>query len=120
MLRLLRERAAAGVEVRVIGTVGTAGRALKVAPLETLRLHLRAILCDDTELFVGSQSLRPLERRREVGIIVRDKAVIRQFRSIFEADWATTTIGKAEIREFEADRALSDPSQWTRDELNER
>lgn len=108
MLRILRERAGEGVDVRVIGAVGTAGRELKVAPLTSLRLHLRAILCDEAELFVGSQSLRPLEldRRREVGIIVREKRVIRQFRDIFEADWATTAIGREEIREFEADRAL--------------
>jgi len=108
MLRLLRERAAAGVDVRVIGAVGTAGRSLKVAPLAGLRLHLRAILADEAELFIGSQSLRPLEldRRREVGIIVGEKGVIRQFREIFEADWAATDIGREEIKEFEADRAL--------------
>jgi phosphatidylserine/phosphatidylglycerophosphate/cardiolipin synthase-like enzyme len=108
MLRMIRERASAGVDVRVIGTVGASGRELKAAPLTTLRLHLRAILSDESVLFVGSQSLRPLEldRRREVGILVRDKSVIRQFRDIFEADWATTAIGRQEIKEFEADQAI--------------
>ncbi len=71
MIRILQERAKAGIEVRVIGKVSSKTPGLAVAKLPKLRLHVRAILRDN-RLFVGSQSLRPLEldRRREAGVIV--------------------------------------------------
>src|SRR5262245_3282762 len=74
LLALVKERAAHGVDVRILGKVGRRGSGLAVAPLPSLRLHLRAILRDGIELFVGSQGLRTIEldRRREVGILVRD------------------------------------------------
>ena len=41
------------------------------------------------EAFVGSQSLRGLEldRRREVGLVVRNRKLARQLQAAFEADW---------------------------------
>jgi hypothetical protein len=52
-------------------------------------LHTRTIVCDRREAFVGSQSLRKdeLDARREVGLIVRDKKVLRGLVDTFEADW---------------------------------
>ena len=56
----------------------------------------RALLVDDHQIirdgrrgFVGSQSLRKLEldERREVGIIVRERAVVRQLEKTFKRDW---------------------------------
>jgi phosphatidylserine/phosphatidylglycerophosphate/cardiolipin synthase-like enzyme len=93
MLRLLKKRAEAGVEVRIIGKVGRLGSALRAAPLPGLRVHIRAILRDDTELFLGSQGLRTIEldRRREVGIVLRDRSAIKRFRTVFEEDWASAT-----------------------------
>ena len=92
MTRLLLERAKAGVEIRVIGKFARKHPGILVDQLPKLRLHVRAILRDGRDLFVGSQSLRQLEldRRREIGVIVRDPTVIREFRTIFEADWSTT------------------------------
>jgi cardiolipin synthase len=92
MIRILQERAKAGVEVRVIGKVSSKAAGLEVAKLPKLRLHVRAILRDNSRLFVGSQSLRPLEldRRREAGVIVSDPSVIKEFRAVFESDWAAT------------------------------
>ena len=52
-----------------------------------------------SELFLGSMSLRALEldKRREVGVIVKERAAARQFRELFEKDWAKTeTARKAE------------------------
>lgn len=94
MIRILQERAKAGVEVRVIGKVTSKAPGLAVAKLPKLRLHVRAILRDN-RLFVGSQSLRPLEldRRREAGVIVSDPSVIKEFRAVFESDWALTELG---------------------------
>ena len=39
--------------------------------------------------------MRPLEldRRREAGVIVSDPSVIKEFRTVFESDWALTDRG---------------------------
>ncbi|HEX5070570.1 MAG TPA: phospholipase D-like domain-containing protein [Vicinamibacterales bacterium] len=89
LLRLLLERARNGVDVRVLGKVTQRGKGLQVAKMQKLRLHVRAIVRDGEEVFIGSQSLRGLEldRRREVGVIVRDRAIARQVQAAFEADW---------------------------------
>jgi cardiolipin synthase A/B len=95
LLRILKQRAHAGVDVRLLGRVGRAGHGLR-AELPELRPHLRAILRDDVELFIGSQGLRGIEldRRREVGILVRDRAVISRFTHVFDQDWAGTSVVK--------------------------
>ena len=60
------------------------------------RVHVRAIIRDGSRAFIGSQSLRKLEleKRREVGVIVDDRKVVRQMVNVFEEDWATTESGK--------------------------
>ena len=69
MLRLLRERVAAGVEIRVIGKIDKKIDGVCTCSLPDLRLHVRAIVRDGTSVFVGSQSLRKpeLDARREIG-----------------------------------------------------
>ena len=91
MIRLLIERQQAGVDVRIIGKARI-GPEVPVQRYRGRRLHARAILRDGSRAFVGSQSLRGLEldRRREVGILVADKRVVRQIMDVFEADWAQT------------------------------
>jgi cardiolipin synthase A/B len=93
MIRLLRDRVRAGVDVRVIGHVAKAGQAIPAARFAGKRLHVRVLIADGERAFVGSQSLRRLEldRRREVGVIVRDRAIVSQLRGIFESDWADAT-----------------------------
>jgi len=94
MLQLLRERVNAGVDVRVLGSVGKHGAFLKAQKLRGIRLHVRAMVRDGRRAFVGSQSLRKLELdgRREVGIIVRDLKVVRKLQAAFEADWASISL----------------------------
>ena len=96
MLRLLKKKVDDGVDVRIIGKAGKIASGLRVEKLPELEVHLRAILRDDLELFIGSQGMRTIEldRRREVGIIVRDRSAIKRFRSVFEEDWATTEAGR--------------------------
>src|SRR4030095_13511613 len=97
---------------------------LLVEKLPKLRLHVRAILRDDRQLFIGSQSLRPVEpdRRPQAGVIRRDPKVIKQFRTVFEADWALTDIAAKQAKEADqAERDKSDksdeqPSARTRQE----
>lgn len=92
MLRLLADRAKAGVEIRLFGKAGKGAVGIEARKLPDLRLHVRAIIRDGSAAFMGSQSLRKLELdgRREVGIIIRDAAVARKMQSVFEADWAHT------------------------------
>src|SRR5579863_2761241 len=90
MTRIISERMKAGVAVRIIGHMKAAR--LEYASLSQLRLHTRTIVRDRRQAFVGSQSLRALEldRRREIGVFVRDQKVVRRLIETFEADWATT------------------------------
>jgi phosphatidylserine/phosphatidylglycerophosphate/cardiolipin synthase-like enzyme len=96
MIKLLQERAKAGVDVRIIGKVSKKGEGLKVQKMPGVRLHLRAILRDGHEMFLGSMSLRSIEldKRREVGVIVKERAAARKFRDVFEREWARTEDGK--------------------------
>ena len=92
MHRLLTQQAHAGVDVRVIGRTRRLQSTLPVERYPGFRLHVRAIIRDGQRAFIGSQSLGPIEldRRREVGVIVRDQAIVRRLRSIFERDWRRT------------------------------
>jgi cardiolipin synthase A/B len=88
VLRILAERAKAGVEIRVVGQAsGSAG--IDARKLAGLRLHTRTIIRDGRHAFVGSQSLRApeLDSRREVGLIVQDAATVRTLVTTFESDW---------------------------------
>ena len=99
MIKLLQDRVKAGVDVRIIGKVGKRGVGLTSEKMPGMRQHVRAMLRDRSELFLGSMSLRALEldKRREVGVVVKERAAARQFRELFEKDWAKTdTARKAE------------------------
>jgi len=107
MIGILEEKAAAGVEVRVIGRLTRKSDKLQVHKLSTIRLHTRTIIRDGVQAFVGSQSLRELElsARREVGIIFRDGKVVGQLTKTFMDDWALigrpATAGAEEAAEAE-------------------
>ena len=116
MIRLLQQRAKAGVDVRVIGKVAKRGNDLKVEKFAGKRLHVRAMVRDSESAFVGSQSLRALELdgRREVGMITKDPKVVRRLAEIYESDWARTPTGakeakvlKKEMKEASLDQELA-------------
>ena len=98
MIRLLMERARAGVQVRIIGR--TAGRIPDIAcrKMVNQRLHTRSMVRDGLCVFVGSQSLREMEldERREVGLIFRDAQIARKIRGTFEADWKASESSAAQ------------------------
>jgi phosphatidylserine/phosphatidylglycerophosphate/cardiolipin synthase-like enzyme len=99
MLKIITERVSAGVDVKIIGKVedkwGIHGE-----KYPGKRLHIRAIIRDGERAFVGSQSLRrlELEKRREIGIVVTDRSVVRQMQKIFEDDWAQTDNGRKQLK----------------------
>jgi cardiolipin synthase len=90
MIRLLRDRAREGVEIRIIGRVSKPSDEFDAGRLMRMRFHTRAILRDHHEAFLGSQSLREaeLDNRRELGMIVRDREVVHSLVKVFESDWA--------------------------------
>ena len=89
VLRVLQQRAKAGVEIRVIGKCDKAIDGLVARKMPDLRLHVRGMIRDGSSAFIGSQSLRKLELdgRREVGILVNDVRVVKQMLDVFEDDW---------------------------------
>ena len=91
MVALLLKRAAAGVKVKILGSLEKKWHdpLLRVKALRGMRLHVRAIVRDRKAAFVGSQSLRKLEldKRREVGMITKDRRAVGKIAAVFDADW---------------------------------
>jgi cardiolipin synthase A/B len=112
MIGILRDRAKAGVEIRIIGRI-TARLDLAVKKSTSMRLHTRSIIRDQHQAFVGSQSLRSaeLDLRRELGLIVRDSKIIKKLTDTFESDWAANEATKE--REIKEDQAPEIPKKDT-------
>ena len=112
MLRILQDRAKAGVEVRVIGQVS--GKVpYDVRKLGAMRLHTRTIVRDGRQAFVGSQSLRAgeLDSRREVGLIVKDKGTVKTIADIFESDWKDKSAGVAKAAQADPSEEAASPDE---------
>jgi phosphatidylserine/phosphatidylglycerophosphate/cardiolipin synthase-like enzyme len=110
MIKLLQDRVKAGVDIRILGKVSKKCEGLTSEKMPGMRLHVRAMLRDGHEMFLGSQSLRALEldKRREVGVIVKERTAARQFRELFEQDWAKTdTAKKAEKEKSKEDKQVA-------------
>jgi cardiolipin synthase A/B len=99
MLKIIQQKIEAGVEVKIIGKVEAKWK-IPSEKYPGRRLHIRAIMRDGRRGFLGSQSLRrlELEKRREVGVIIHDRRVVRQMIEVFEKDWALTDSGKKEAK----------------------
>jgi phosphatidylserine/phosphatidylglycerophosphate/cardiolipin synthase-like enzyme len=90
MVKLLRERVAAGVEVKVIGKVVPAIPGVVAVRSPRLRLHVRAMVRDRTVAFVGSQSLRrpQIDGRREIGVIAPNAKIAAALARVFDQDFS--------------------------------
>jgi cardiolipin synthase len=109
MLRILNERAKAGVTIKIIGSLSRKSSHLHVRRLTRLRLHTRTIIRDRHDAFVGSQSLRhaELDSRREVGVIVGDSKIVDGLIKTFESDWGKKAIrGKIPVTPQTLKKAL--------------
>lgn len=102
MVRILKERAKAGVMIRVMGKLQKKDLDAEIEKFPG-KLHARVIIQDGRRAFLGSQSLRRLEldERREVGMIITDPQIVRQLVSTFESDWSETDSGKKAAKEME-------------------
>ena len=109
ILKLLEERAKAGLDIKIIGSLVARTSHLWVTPLTSMRLHTRTIIRDGRQAFIGSQSLRQpeLDLRREIGMIVGDAKVVKVLLATFESDWAAT--GFDESRETAESREDAKP-----------
>lgn len=92
MIALLKQRAEAGVKIRVLGKVEKKWAEelpWRVKAFSGPKLHVRCIVRDTEAAFVGSQSLRKLELddRREVGLITKDPRAVRGIARVFAVDW---------------------------------
>jgi cardiolipin synthase len=98
MLTLLAKKAKSGVRIRIIGSLEKKWTkfGFYTRPYPGKRLHVRAIVRDGRRAFIGSQSLRKLELddRREVGILIRDRKVVRCVERVFKEDWKQATTKK--------------------------
>jgi len=103
MVRLLDQRAKAGVEIRIIGRAGK-GTGLAVHKLSDIRLHARLMVRDSSTVFVGSQSLRAteLDTRREIGIVFQDARIAKRITKVFNQDWGEGTSRAAGVNTEES------------------
>jgi cardiolipin synthase A/B len=110
MIALLLDRVRTGVDVRVLGHVAKSGSKITAARLAGPRLHVRAMIADGRRAFVGSQSLKRLEldKRRELGVVLRERKVVRQLEAVFAEDWARSSKG-ADIEPVAPDQPLIVP-----------
>jgi cardiolipin synthase A/B len=90
MVRLLEERAEAGVHIEIIGRMRKESLNLTGHKLPHMRLHTRTMIRDGRDAFIGSQSLRSVEldERREIGVIFRDSKVVKRLIKTFREDWS--------------------------------
>jgi phosphatidylserine/phosphatidylglycerophosphate/cardiolipin synthase-like enzyme len=111
MVKLLRDRVAAGVEIKVIGKVVPPVPGIATIKSTRLRLHVRAMVRDRKTVFVGSQSLRRLQidGRREIGIISPHAKVAAAIAKVFEQDWADAS-PKTEERAKSKDAVEAEPA----------
>jgi phosphatidylserine/phosphatidylglycerophosphate/cardiolipin synthase-like enzyme len=96
MIKALAERSKNGVEVKILGRFTRHSEAIQTCKLHDMRLHTRMILRDGTHAFLGSQSLRTVEldRRREVGMIFDDAAIVKSLEKTFLEDWKAAETAK--------------------------
>jgi cardiolipin synthase len=111
MLKILRERAKAGVEIKVIGRV-SGPAPFEVQKLAGTRLHTRTIIRDRRQAFVGSQSLRApeLDSRRELGLVIQDPKAVKALIDTFESDWTSTSTQRVPIPPDAATEPLEEPT----------
>jgi len=113
MIRLLRDCAKSGVEIRIIGRVSKPSSRIGAHGLTRMRFHTRTIIRDRRQAFLGSQSLRELEldARRELGLIVHHRDIVRSLVKVFESDWAKLVPDSEQQATVPADRTVKKVSK---------
>ena len=91
-VRLLNDKVSAGVDVRILSRAPVKNAALAVR-ISSMRLHVRGMVRDGHDAFLGSMSMRRLElaARREVGVFFHDPKAVKLMAATFEKDWTVGT-----------------------------
>jgi len=92
MIEVLRQKASAGCDLKVISRDMQFDEIIPnfhIKHLARYKLHAKCIVVDSQRFFIGSQNLRKvsLDERREIGIIIEDEAMARKIERIFDEDW---------------------------------
>ncbi len=92
MVAVLNEKAAAGVDVRVLGEEN-AFRVGKGSPqfrhIDRFKLHAKCTLVDGERVVLGSMNMRTqcFDTRREVNVRIDDASMVKKLESVFSSDW---------------------------------
>ena len=116
MIRLLEDRAQAGVQVKLIGRLRRKVERIEQHTLSKLRLHTRCMIRDNAVAFLGSQSLREMElgARREVGVIFKNAKLVARMAKTFHRDWEEAERPTAQAGGADAVSATPDPASATK------
>lgn len=94
VIKILREKVAAGLDVRVLGDEKSPFKATGAGEpgfraITRFKLHAKCVLVDGERASIGSMNLRTqcFDRRREVLIIVQDEHLVKKLSDVFTSDW---------------------------------
>ncbi len=92
-IQALTDATRRGVRVRIVyaglgDAAGVSGIGAQVARVASPYIHAKAIVADETTLFIGSENLSAtsLDRNREVGLLMRDRVAIADVEHVFDQD----------------------------------
>ena len=96
IVRLLVDKAKAGVQVRVLGDEEHGNilpGEIEFRAVPRYKLHAKCVIIDGATAVIGSMNLRTesLDRRRELSITVDDREVLRRLSAVFASDWEHKT-----------------------------
>jgi phosphatidylserine/phosphatidylglycerophosphate/cardiolipin synthase-like enzyme len=62
---------------------------IQLRPLESSKLHAKALLVDDAYLYIGSINFSrySFDENREIGVIITDQEIIEKYLELFESDF---------------------------------
>lgn len=106
ILKILRDKTAAGLDVRVLGDekspFGAGAGEPGFRAITRFKLHAKCVLVDGERAALGSMNLRTqsFDRRREVAIVVEDAAVVKKLSEIFTSDWEQKAPTSASAKTF--------------------
>jgi cardiolipin synthase A/B len=92
IIQLLTEKAAKGVEVRILGEEKHGGnfpKRIAFRAIPRYKLHAKLTIVDGKRATIGSMNLRTesFDRRREVCMLVEDADVLKRLEAVFRSDW---------------------------------
>jgi cardiolipin synthase A/B len=92
IIQLLTEKAAKGVEVRILGDAEHGSKppkGLEYRAVPRFKLHAKLTIVDGKRAVLGSMNMRTesFDKRREVCITLEDVDVLRRLESVFKSDW---------------------------------